>query len=379
MKRPAECAIASQRRKQENVRLEERDNSGLTWPKDVRVFAVRRFTFKNAMKIKNLKECPLCPTTIDRRHFVKTAALGSVALAAAPLGKAAKKKINSETLVAQLFGSLNESQKKGVAFPFEHPLREKGDNNWHITKKSIGEIFTGEQQALVQEIFLKLHSEQYAETVLGQVRHDSEEEGFESTSVALFGQPNTGKFEFVLTGRHCTRRCDGDSVEGEAFGGPIFYGHAARSFNETPDHPGNVYWYQAKQANKVFAMMDGKQRKIALLGKSREEQGTKTVALSGKKDGLPGIPMSELSSDQQGQVRKTMADLLAMFREKDAKEALKMVDLGGFDHLHLAFYENHDIGNDKVWDVWQIEGPNCLWFFRGDPHVHAWVNIKRPA
>lgn len=33
-------------------------------------------------------------------------------------------------------------------------------------------------------------------------------------------------FEFVLTGRHCTRRCDGDSVEGAAFGGPLFYGHA---------------------------------------------------------------------------------------------------------------------------------------------------------
>ena len=302
-----------------------------------------------------------------------------VALAAAPLGQAAKKKADTETLVAQLFGSLNDSQKKVVAFPFEHPLREKVDNNWHITKKSIGEIFTGEQQALVKEIFLKLHSEQYAETVLGQVRHDSGDEGFESTSVALFGQPNTGKFEFVLTGRHCTRRCDGDSVEGEAFGGPIFYGHAARAFNEAPDHPGNVYWYQAKQANKVFAMMDGEQRKMALLGKSRGEQGTKTVALSGKKHGLPGIPVSELSSDQKGQVRKTMADLLAMFREKDAKEALKMVDAGGFDHLHLAFYKNHDVGNDKIWDVWQIEGPNCLWFFRGDPHVHAWVNIKSPV
>ena len=101
VKRAKECAIASQRRKQENVRLDKWDNSGLTWPKDVRVFAVRRFTVQSAMKIENLKECPLCPTTIDRRHFVKTAALGSAALAAAPLGIAAKKKTNSETLVAQ--------------------------------------------------------------------------------------------------------------------------------------------------------------------------------------------------------------------------------------------------------------------------------------
>ena len=317
------------------------------------------------------------PRSMNRRRFVKTAAIGSVAISSASHVQAAKEKTSSETLVSQLYKSLKEEQKKLVAFPFEHPLREKVDNNWQITKKSIGEIFTKDQQALVKEIFLKLHSEEYAETVLGQVLYDSEGEGFESTSVALFGKPNTGRFEFVLTGRHCTRRCDGDSVNGEAFGGPIFYGHAARSFNETATHPGNVYWYQAKQANKVFSMMDGKQQKMALLGESRPEQGTKTVKLTGKKVGLPGIPLSELSRDQKGQVRKTMNDLLSMFREKDAKEAIKMVENAGFDHLHMAFYKNHDIGDDKVWDVWQIEGPNCLWYFRGDPHVHAWINIKK--
>ena len=318
-----------------------------------------------------------CSPSMNRRSFVKNAALGSVAISTASHLPAATEKISSETLVSQLYSSLKDGQKKLVTFPFEHPLREKVDNNWQITKKSIGEIFTKDQQALVKEIFMNLHSEEYAETVLGQVLHDSEGEGFESTSVALFGKPNTGKFEFVLTGRHCTRRCDGDSVNGEAFGGPIFYGHAARSFNETAEHPGNVYWYQAKQANKVFSMMDGRQQKMALLDESRPEQGTRTVKLTGKKVGLPGIPLSELSRDQKGQVRKTMNDLLAMFRKKDAKEAMRMVEDVGFDHLHMAFYKNHDIGEDKVWDVWQIEGPNCLWFFRGDPHVHAWINIKK--
>ena len=319
----------------------------------------------------------LCSKSMNRRSFVKNAAIGSVALKKTSNVLLAKENTSSETLVSQLYSSLNEEQKKVVIFPFEHPLREKVDNNWQITKKSIGEVFNKDQQALIKEIFLKLHSEEYAETVLGQVLHDSEGEGFESTSVALFGKPKTGKFEFVLTGRHCTRRCDGDSVNGEAFGGPIFYGHAARSFNETAAHPDNVYWYQAKQANKVFSMLDGKQQKMALLGESRQEQGSKTVKLTGKKEGLPGIPLSEMSNDQKGQVRKTMNDLLSMFREKDAKEAMKMVEIAGIDHLHMAFYKNHDVGEDKVWDVWQIEGPNCLWFFRGDPHVHAWINIKK--
>jgi hypothetical protein len=29
-----------------------------------------------------------------------------------------------------------------------------------------------------------------------------------------------------------------------------------------------------------------------------------------------------------------------------------------------------------VWDVWQLESQNMLWFFRGHQHVHVWVNIR---
>ena len=212
-----------------------------------------------------------------------------------------------------------------------------------------------------------------------QVEHDGGKEGFGGCSIALFGEPGTGKFEFVFTGRHVTRRCDGDSVEGAAFGGPIFYGHAAKSFNEKPDHPGNIYWYQALRANEVFKMLNGKQREMALLGESREEKGTDTVKLTGKKAGLPGIPMTDLARDQKDLVRKVMADVLAPFRKADADEAMKLVEKNGFDNLHLAFYKNQDVGKDGVWDVWQIEGPAMLWYFRGDPHVHTWVHIREQA
>src|SRR5206468_5945922 len=145
---------------------------------------------------------------------------------------------------------------------------------------------TADQQAMIKEIFLGLHSPEYAETVLKQVEHDSGKAGFGGSAVALFGEPGTGKFEFVLTGRHCTRRCDGDSVAGAAFGGPIFYGHAAQSFNEPATHPGNAYWFQALRANEVFKALDGRQQKLALRTDARKEAGTQTVALTGKKTGL---------------------------------------------------------------------------------------------
>lgn len=335
--------------------------------------------------------CPDCSdsTPLDRaltrRKFLRQTA-GTAAFAAAGVAlpslaeaaKAGKKKTQSETLVKSLYDSLSEEQRTAICFPFDHELRLKVDNNWHITKTDL-HLFDADQQQMVKDIFNGLHSPDYAEKVYNQVVHDSGNKGFESSSIALFGEPGTGKFEFVLTGRHCTRRCDGDSVDGAAFGGPIFYGHAADTFNEGPDHKGNAYWYQAVRANEVYEMLDGKQREAALQEHGRREQGNATVRLTGKKTGLEGIRMSELSGDQQDHVRKVLQDLLAPYRKQDVKESMKYIEDNGFENLHLAFYRNGDIGEDGVWDVWQIEGPSAIFYFRGAPHVHAWVHIRESA
>ncbi len=326
-----------------------------------------------------------CGGPITRRDFLKTTMTGvAVATAANSLPllnavPAPASTAKSETLVTSLYKGLREEQRKAIVFPFDDPLRSKVDNNWNITKQTIAELFNKDEQAMIRDIFRNLHSPEYADKVMQQVEHDAGKEGFGGCSVALFGEPGTGKFEFVFTGRHVTRRCDGDSVEGAAFGGPIFYGHAAQADNEKPDHPGNAYWFQALRANEVFKALDGKQRDLALLGTSRPEEGNDTVKLTGKTQGLPGIPVGALSHDQKDLVRKVMADLLAPFRAGDAAEAMKLVEKNGFDHLHMAFYKNQDIGNDGVWDVWQIEGPAMLWYFRGKPHVHTWVHIREHA
>ncbi len=316
----------------------------------------------------------------NRRDFLKTAGAAGVLAGAGQLPIQAEKKKASpaEEVVKSLFGSLNEQQRKEVVFDFNHPLRKKVDNNWQITRPRVGQFFNKDQQAMIEEIFRKIHSPEYADKVIAQVAHDSKSKGLEKCSIGLFGEPD-GQFEFVLTGRHCTRRCDGNSVAGAAFGGPIFYGHAARGFYEKPDHPGNAYWYQAVEANKVFDMLDGKQRDVALLGRSRGERGMKTIALTGKKEGLPGIRAGDLSKDQQEQMQKVMKSLMAMFRKEDADEAMNYVTKNGFDNLHMAFYKAEDLGDDKVWDVWQIEGPSMVWYFRGEPHVHTWLNIQAEA
>jgi hypothetical protein len=169
-------------------------------------------------------------------------------------------------------------------------------------------------------------------------------------------------------------------VDGAAFGGPIFYGHAAESFNEKPDHPGNVYWYQAVRANEVFKMLDGKQREVALRKQGRMEQGPETVKLSGKTEGLPGIPMTELSQDQRGLVRKVMADLLAPFRKQDSDEALKYIEAAWLRaSAHGLSTRTRTSATTACGMSGNSKGPNMVWYFRGDPHVHVWVNVKAPA
>ena len=197
--------------------------------------------------------------------------------------------------------------------------------------------------------------------------------GATQQSIAIFGTPGSGKFEFVMTGRHMTIRADGNSESHVAFGGPIFYGHAASGNNEKPGHPGNVFWEQGRRANLVYQMLGGKQQKKALVNRRPHEAA---VEFQGVNADYPGIPITELSHDQRGELQKVLLSLLEPYRKEDQDEAMECLQRqGGLDKCSLAFYSDGDIGDDKEWDNWRIEGPAFVWYFRGEPHVHVWVNV----
>lgn len=305
---------------------------------------------------------------MDRRDFLNQSALAAAgALVPRRLSAGAP-----ETRVVQLFSTLDSGQREELVFPFDDPLRSKVDNNWFITSARVGRSLQPDQQQLVREIFRDLHNPDFYPQVERHIRDDGGD--LANYSLALFGEPGQGKFEFVLTGRHCTARCDGDSVQGAAFGGPIFYGHEGEQFVEKPHHPSNVYWRQALEANKVFQALDGKQRDLALLGSARRERRTQTVALRSQIDGLP---VSEMTPDQRALVGATLDSLLYPFREADRADVLRVIrKTGGIEKLSMAFYKDHDTGSDGVWDVWKLESPTMVWFFRGAPHVHVWVNVQ---
>src|SRR5262245_44664198 len=263
--------------------------------------------------------CPDCEGTgypVSRREFVRVVGVSAAAAAATTalpgrLLAAEGVKAASESLVKKLYDSLTPAQKEEICFAWDYTddrglLRTHVSNNWNITDVSAynvgGNFFTKDQQDLIREIFLGLYNPDWHERIFKQLKDDADGYGKQQT-IAIFGTPGSGKFEFVMTGRHLTIRCDGDSTEHVAFGGPIFYGHAASGFNEQVGHPGNVFWHQAQKANKLFQMLSGKQREQALVEVAPQES---QVEFKGKGGAVAGIPISELSADQKEHAREVL-------------------------------------------------------------------------
>lgn len=332
--------------------------------------------------------CPECSdANLDRRELLRGLSVGAALAAGLPLFATAKAKAvpsptsAAETAVKALYETLTDDQKKEVCFDWDHKTKERGllrthvSNNWQITKKSIrgSDFYTKKQQDIIHDIFKGIINPEWYAKFLKQLKDDTNGQDWgHDQSIAIFGKPGSDKFEFVLTGRHMTIRADGNTTENVAFGGPIFYGHAASGFKEKAGHPGNVFFHQAVMANKVYQMIDPKLQEKALLAKMPQESA---VAFKGADGMFTGVAVSALSGDQQKELQKVLAALLQPYRKEDQDEALECLKKqGGLEKCFLSFYKDTKLDKEN-WDCWRLEGPSFVWGFRGTPHVHVWVNI----
>ena len=326
---------------------------------------------------------------LTRRNLFKFAGSTAGMMAATKVDQlsqslsASDEKIDARTM--QLYKSLSDEQRQKVCLPVDHPRRQFVSNWWYIhPDHRIPSTFTAEQQELIRNIFDSFHSPEYIDDVKKQVRLDQYGQDKNAPAVGFFGSPDDDDFEFIFTGHHVTRRCNAHTDKGLGFGGaPIFYGHYPHpvkemrtNFHETKDHPGNPYWYQGRVFNQFVQSLDGRQQETGLV--STKPRSEKPDAVVKKTTESRGLSCAELSTDQKQQLLETMRKMMAMFREDDVAATMETIkNQGVVERLHVSWFDGkYDIGSDKVWDTWQIEGPDMVWYFRGEPHIHCYFHLK---
>jgi hypothetical protein len=280
----------------------------------------------------------------------------------------------AEDLVKELFAGLTEKQKKAVVKPWDHPARKSVNPNKALDR-TIGDVYTKEQQDLIQKLVRAIASDDKGWEQITRKGTWDATKSFDRMGADIFGDPASSKYAFQFTGHHLTVRCDGDSEEGAAFGGPIYYGHSPNGYSSR-----NVFSYQTREVIKAYQALDEKQRKQATIAMGNPGEGAPSIRLKKDDAKLPGIRYADLTKDQQELFEQVMKTILSPFRQQDGAEVVSIIkEMGGMQKVHMAFYteeyENTPTSDEQPWSFWRLEGPGFVWNFRVLPHVHTYVNI----
>jgi hypothetical protein len=305
------------------------------------------------------------------------AALTEFVLPARRREQPAHQPATAELLVKAFYAELSDEQRAAICFPWDHHDATRGllrnfiANHWQVTRPCIrSAFFSSAQQGMIHDIFRGLVDPAWYPQFLRQLADDTKGHLWgQDQSVAIFGDPNAGPYQFLFTGRHLTLRAGVGEVPEIAFGGPIVYGHAATGYWEEPQHPGNIFWPQALAVSALYAMLDQRQREIAEVEHLPEESDIGFGAAP------RGLSAATLSAAQRSAFASLLRTLAAPFRAEDRDRIARcLAQQGGIDRLHIALSRARRMSAPH-WDIWRIEGPAFVWHFEGWPHVHAWVHV----
>jgi hypothetical protein len=336
----------------------------------------------NAATCRECEDGPVTTPMLGRRDFIRT--VGALALGTAvatPKARARSKAAEaSEDLVRELFVTLSGEQKKKLLLPYNHGLPANGKGtptrlntyNGPINKLVLGDEYTKAQVDLVGRIFRSLGNGDEGFRQLSRGGTFDASGSFENISALFFGDPTSKeKFSFVFAGHHLTIRCDGNSEEAAAFGGPLYYGHTPNGYSDK-----NVFYHQTKIADELFRTITADQKKKGVVPDGKWMDGIASVKLPPKAHAPKGLAYSAMTKEQREMTEKVMRALVAPYRKEDGDEVMDIIKAnGGMEKLALAFYTDGET-KDKNWSYWRLEGPGFVWSYRALPHIHTFVNIS---
>lgn len=330
--------------------------------------------------------CPECKSgpPLARRDFIRvlgaSAAVAAVGLTPLQQARAARaqKQAEAESLVFELFKTMDADQKKKLVLPWDskasgQPLPARHmTGNAPVGKSVIGLEYTKKQVAILDKIFRSICNGEEGYKRLSRNKGFDASGDFESIGALIYGEPAEGKkFSLVFTGHHITLRCDGNSEEKTAFGGPLYYGHSPSGYATN-----NVFYHQTKIAHEMYGSLGENQRKTAVMD-GKWADGVGSVKLPAKDTRVPGLSINEMTQDQKELIEKVMKELVSPYRKEDGDEVMEIVKAnGGMEKISLAFYKDGTTSQKEPWAYWRLEGPGFVWSFRALPHIHTFVNIS---
>jgi hypothetical protein len=314
-------------------------------------------------------------TSMNRRTALKVGAGFGIAGGAGLLGYEVVPPSPSPTLepvdslARQLYETLDAEQRADTCVAYDHPLRQYHNRGVWGGGREVVFGFTRQQRRLLTDLMYAGLSTEGRSRVPEE--YFAQWSGVQTMRVLICGNPATPPYQIILTGAHVNLRLGGRSREGAAFGGPQVYGD--QRGNEHPGLPGNVYRDQFLVAQRLLRRLDSARQKRAILDEAPVQTG---VELQGRRGTFPGLGVSELDADDQKVARALVARMLATYPAPDVAFAQACLQAnGGVEGLFFSAYQHGEDGDIPEGQVFRLEGPGAVLYFRGYPHVHAFINI----
>jgi hypothetical protein len=189
------------------------------------------------------------------------------------------------------------------------------------------------------------------------------------------GEPSSGPYQLVISGVHLNLRLGSTSPEGAAFGGPQVYGD--QRGNGRVGLPNNVYRYQLEAAQRLRDALTPAERERMRVARAPAQVN---IGVQGRDGRFDGLPLADLDHGKRELARSVIGGILDTYSEEQTAYAWQCLERnGGMEALHVADYAEDFEGGRQVGDapsqIFRFEGPAAVFHFRGEPHVHAFVNV----
>ncbi len=277
-----------------------------------------------------------------------------------------------DEIAAGLAATLREAGHDDAFVAYDHPLRQVHNRGVWIEGPWVGLLPYPARQAVVDLVHASL-SERGRERVLGQQYVDLL--SLQACRLLFCGEPATPPYQILLSGAHLVLRMGGANPEGVAFGGPQVWGD--QTGNEQVGLPGNAYRDQMELGQALFAGLPAAMRRAARVDKAPVQT---LIEVQGRAGRFDGVPVAEMPTKSREQVRAMLASILDTYAEPDAAYAWECIARnGGIEAFHAADYDIDHQGGRRAGDgpsqIFRLESPAAVFHWRGEPHLHALLNV----